>query len=157
MDMCSAVDVPLEVSMLSFVTRPTLTPKSNESSQHEFWDLEDSHPPEQLHQGKPIPEGTSLRDLPRHYVGLGSARRFLRQIFRELQEWTVIAVNSAQAMATAAMNILMLSVVALFAALAVLILMIRDQVMDKSPTPVVPTPTQLSTLAERGEQSERLT
>ena len=143
--------------MLSFVTRPTLTTKSTESSQHEFWGLEDSHPPEQMGQGKPLPEGTSLRDLPRHYVSGVSARRFLRQVFREVQEWTVIAVNSAQAMATAAMNILMLSVVALFAALAVLVLLIRDQVMDKSPAPVVTAPVRLSTLSERGEQSERLT
>jgi hypothetical protein len=143
--------------MFRFVTRPTLTTNSNSYSQHEFWNPNDSCLPEQLRKENAIRERNSLRDSPRHYVSAGTARRILHLIWREVQEWTVIAVNSAETMATAAMNILMLSVVAVFAALAVLILLIRDQVMDRSPAPAVSAPAQLQTSTKRREQTERLT
>jgi hypothetical protein len=103
-----------------------------------------------------MPDKLPQCDSPRHYVSAGSARHFLRQIWRELQDWTVTAFNSVQMTATAAMNILLLSVTAIFASIAVVLLLVRDQVMDKSPAPAVTNPAKLHTLTDASERTDRL-
>ena len=103
-----------------------------------------------------MPDRIPLRDSPQHHVSAASARCFLRQVWRELQGWTLTAFHSAQTLATAAMNVLLLSVVAVFAVLAVLILLIRDEVMDQSPASVEGSSAQLHTLSESGVPTDRM-
>jgi hypothetical protein len=96
-------------------------------------------------------------DLPWQNVSGATARNFLQQVWRELQESTATAANSAGKTATALMNVLLLSVVSAFAALAVLVLFIRTRVMEKPPAFGLSAAAQLQPLTETGEQAEHLT
>lgn len=141
--------------MLRFLTRPPLTARPAQCSPDASWGVGESCVRERTHKENAMPERNPLRDSPRRCVSPATAQHFLRQIWRELQEWTLTAVNSAQMMATAIMNVLVLSVVAVFAALAVFILIIRARVMEKPPAFGVTAPAQLQPLT--GEQADRLT
>lgn len=123
--------------------------KSNQCSHPEFWSVEDRA----SEQNEDVtPDKVSVRDLPQQYVSTSTAQRFLRQIWIELQEWTFRMVNSAQVVATAAMNVLLLSVAAVVGVLAVLILFIRDQIMDKRAATIA-VPARLGTLPKSGKQT----
>ena len=62
-------------------------------------------------------------------------------------------VNSAQVVATAAMNVFLLSVVAVLGVLAVFLLFIRDQIMDNRPATVAAVPARMSTFTRSGKQA----
>lgn len=67
----------------------------------------------------------------RHINGQ-SAKEFLATIWLELLDWGAIAFNSAGRLLTALVNFLMVAVALMIAALAVLILMLRDQITEPS-------------------------
>ena len=134
-----------------FVTQQQPHPiKSDRCSQPEFWSMEQSAPEQKKNV---TPDGVSLRDSPQQYVSTSTAWRFLRQICSELQEWTIKMVNSAQVVATAAMNVFLLSVVAVLGVLAVFLLFIRDQIMDNRPATVAAVPARMSTFTRSGKQA----
>ena len=142
--------------MLGFDLKAAFEPDSKQASQHLLW--------EQQRQCVPAPTQTRVAaakersaEMPAHYVTAATAQRFLRQIGRELREWLVITVNSAEAIATAALNIIMLSIVAVFAFVVMLVLVTREQVMDKPPKPLTDANQKHPGLAHAGEPRDGLT
>jgi len=119
------------------------------AKQHDVWvgDGEDNHLPEQ--DGPVSREKMPFNDSPRNCVRVAAAQTFLHQVWKELQAWTVMAVNAAQMMTTAIMNIILLSVVAVFAVLAVVVLFIRDQIMDERASKVVDAASQATETSEQ--------
>jgi hypothetical protein len=61
-----------------------------------------------------------------------SAKEFLATIWMELEDWGAVALNSAGRFLTAVFNVLMLGIAAIIAALAVMVLMLLDKIMNPS-------------------------
>jgi hypothetical protein len=106
----------------SFAARPV--------QQRELWVAEAGSAPARSDQMGGERKGC---DLPQYSVRVHTARRFLRQVLRELYDWSAAALSAAQTLATAVMNIFLLSIVAIFGMLAVVVLFVRDQMMDQQP------------------------
>jgi hypothetical protein len=68
---------------------------------------------------------------PRH-ISAESAREFLATIWMELLDWGAIALNSAGRFLTAMLNFVMLAITATIAVLAVIVLILREQIMKSS-------------------------
>jgi hypothetical protein len=66
------------------------------------------------------------------HISAQSAIEFLATIWLELLDWGAIAFNSAGRFFTALFNFVMLTVVASVAALAVIVLILRDKIMNPS-------------------------
>ena len=71
-------------------------------------------------------------DSPSRYISAESAREFLTTICKELLDWGAIALNSAGRFLTAMLNFIMLAVTATIAVLAVVLLILREQIMKSS-------------------------
>lgn len=65
-------------------------------------------------------------------ISAQSSKQFLATIWRELMDWGAIAINSLGRFLTALLNCAMLAVVAIMAALAVIVLMLREHIMTQS-------------------------
>jgi hypothetical protein len=72
-------------------------------------------------------EGCSCR-----HVDAQSAKEFLAKIWLELLDWGAIAFNSAGRLLTALVNFFMLAIAVIIAALAVIVLIVREQITDPS-------------------------
>jgi hypothetical protein len=72
-------------------------------------------------------QGCSSRHISAH-----SAIEFLTTIWLELLDWGAIALNSAGRFFTALFNVFMLTITAFVAALAVTILVLREQITKPS-------------------------
>jgi hypothetical protein len=68
-------------------------------------------------------------------VSAQTAKEFLATIWLELLDWGVIALNSAGRFFTALFNFVMLAVAAIIAALAVIVLILREQITKQSEEP----------------------
>ena len=66
------------------------------------------------------------------HITVESAIEFLTTIWRELLDWGTIALNSAGKFFTAMFNLIMLAIVAIIVALAVLVLLMREQITKPS-------------------------
>ena len=64
-----------------------------------------------------------------------NGQKFLATIWLELLDWGVIALNSAGRFFTALFNFVMLAVAAIIAALAVIVLILREQITKQSEEP----------------------
>ena len=65
-------------------------------------------------------------------ISAESAKEFLATIWLELLDWGTIALNSAGKFFTALFNLIMLTVVAIIVALAVVVLLMREQITKPS-------------------------
>lgn len=61
-----------------------------------------------------------------------SAKEFLATIWMELEDWGAVALNSAGRFLTALINLFMLGIAAIIAALAVMVLILLDKIMNPS-------------------------
>jgi hypothetical protein len=61
-----------------------------------------------------------------------SAKEFLATIWVELLDWGAIALNSAGRFFTALFNLVMLTVAAIIVAMAVMVLIVREQITNPS-------------------------
>jgi large-conductance mechanosensitive channel len=75
---------------------------------------------------------TEQGDSSRH-ISAESAREFLATIWKELLDWGAIALNSAGRFLTAMLNFVMLAITVTIAVLAVVLLILREQIMKSSP------------------------
>jgi hypothetical protein len=66
------------------------------------------------------------------HISAQSAREFLATIWMELLDWGAIALNSAGKFLTAMLNLVMLAVAAAIAVLAVIVLVLREQITKPS-------------------------
>ena len=66
------------------------------------------------------------------HISAESAREFLATIWMELLDWGAIALNSAGRFLTAMLNFVMLAITATIAVLAVIVLILREQIMKSS-------------------------
>src|ERR1700674_3883047 len=66
------------------------------------------------------------------HISAQSATEFLTTIWQELLDWGTIALNSAGKFFTAMFNLIMLAIVAIIVALAVLVLLMREQITKPS-------------------------
>jgi hypothetical protein len=69
------------------------------------------------------------------HISAQSAKEFLATIWLELLDWGTIALNSAGRFFTALFNFVMLAVAAIVAALAVIVLILREQITKPSEEP----------------------
>jgi hypothetical protein len=69
---------------------------------------------------------------PGRQVSAQAAKEFLATIWLELLDWGAIAINSAGRILTALFNFIMLAIAAIIAALAVIVLLARKQIMKPS-------------------------
>jgi hypothetical protein len=69
---------------------------------------------------------------PSRHISARSAIEFLTTIWLELLDWGAIALNSAGRFFTALFNFVMLAIAALVAALAVIVLLLREQITKPS-------------------------
>jgi hypothetical protein len=65
-------------------------------------------------------------------ISAQSAKEFLATIWLELLEWGAIALNSAGRFLTAMLNFVMLAIAATMAVLAVIVLILREQITKPS-------------------------
>jgi len=72
-------------------------------------------------------QGCSIR-----HISAQSAVEFLTTIWQELLDWGAIALNSAGRFFTALFNFVMLTIAALVTALAVVVLLLREQITKPS-------------------------
>jgi hypothetical protein len=66
------------------------------------------------------------------HINAPSAIEFLKTIWLDLMDWGTIALNSAGRFFTAMFNFVMLAIVATIVALAVLVLLVREQITKPS-------------------------
>jgi large-conductance mechanosensitive channel len=66
------------------------------------------------------------------HINAQSAREFLAAIWTELLDWGAIALNSGGRFLTAMLNFVMLAVAAIIAVLAVIVLILREQITKPS-------------------------
>jgi hypothetical protein len=66
------------------------------------------------------------------HISVQSAKEFLTTIWLELLDWGTIALNSAGRFFTAMFNLIMLAIVAIIVALAVIVLLVREQITRPS-------------------------
>jgi hypothetical protein len=66
------------------------------------------------------------------HISAESSREFLATIWTELLDWGAIALNSAGRFLTAMLNFVMLAITATIAVLAVIVLVLREQIMKSS-------------------------
>ncbi|MGC2208832.1 MAG: hypothetical protein WA532_01875 [Candidatus Korobacteraceae bacterium] len=69
------------------------------------------------------------------HMSAQSAREFLATIWMELLDWGAIAFNSAGRFLTAMLNFVMLGIAATIAVLAVVVLILREQITKPSEDP----------------------
>jgi hypothetical protein len=69
------------------------------------------------------------------HISAQAAREFLATIWMELLDWGAIALNSAGRFLTAMLNFVMLAVAATIAVLAVIVLIVREQITKPSEEP----------------------
>ncbi len=65
-------------------------------------------------------------------ISAQSAKEFLATIWLELLDWGTIALNSAARLLTAMLNFVMLAIAATIAVLAVIVLILREQITKPS-------------------------
>jgi len=70
------------------------------------------------------------------HISAQSARDFLATIWTELLDWGTIALNSAGRFLTAMLNFVLLAVAATIALLAVIVLIVREQITKPSEEPM---------------------
>ena len=68
-------------------------------------------------------------------ISAESSKEFLATIWLELLDWGTIALNSAGRFLTAMLNFVMLAVAAIIAGLAVIVLIVREQITKPSEEP----------------------
>jgi hypothetical protein len=68
-------------------------------------------------------------------ISAQAAREFLATIWMELLDWGAIALNSAGRFLTAMLNFVMLAIAATIAVLAVIVLILREQITKPSEEP----------------------
>jgi hypothetical protein len=66
------------------------------------------------------------------HVDSQAAKEFLAKIWLELLDWGAIAFNSAGRLLTALVNFFMLAIAVLIAALAAVVLIVREQITEPS-------------------------
>ena len=66
------------------------------------------------------------------HISAQSAKEFLATIWLELLDWGAVALNSAGRFFTALLNLFMLAIVAITVALAVIVLLVRQQITRPS-------------------------
>src|ERR1700692_3727580 len=71
------------------------------------------------------------------YMSAQSAKEFLATIWMELLDWGAIALYSAGRFLTAVLNFVMLAIAATIAVLAVIVLILREQITKPSAKPTV--------------------
>jgi hypothetical protein len=71
----------------------------------------------------------------RRHISAESAKEFLATIWMELLDWGAIALNSAGRFLTAMLNFVMLAIAATIAVLAVVVLILREQITKPSEEP----------------------
>jgi hypothetical protein len=69
------------------------------------------------------------------HITAQSAKEFLATIWLELLDWGAIALNSAGRFLTAMLNFVMLAIAATIAVLAVIVLIVREQITKPSEEP----------------------
>jgi hypothetical protein len=72
---------------------------------------------------------------PCRHISAQSAKEFLATIWMELLDWGAIALNSAGRFLTAMLNFVMLAVAATVAVIAVIVLIVREQITKPSEEP----------------------
>ena len=71
------------------------------------------------------------------HMSAQSAKEFLATIWMELLDWGAIALNSAGRFLTAMLNFVMLTIAVTMAVLAVIVLILREQITKPSAKPTV--------------------